>query len=280
MGPFSSKSRATDTAGRQAPHVESDTREQRDASRSRCDSSGDEREREPLERWRQLDLQSRGLFVTVVRYLRDGKYVLASNLDDRARADVGMADADVHRVHARYFESVASRLEGPDVASLCDFDNRYYSRIFDDMLPSASGLSLEGPEASEALVGRLLEIGVPGVLADVGYLGLSTFAERHDVLDELMPVVEQMRSDDRTIATRATRQLADVLSTAALSHDDVEVAFEQILMLVSGLIRRLQQQFDFLEAGLIPDEFVAHAIERWTTYREQLETELEARGAR
>ncbi len=239
-------------------------------------------------RWESLELQSRGLVVTMIRYLRAGKDQLASRLpgEDEPALDAPdasspsdststtLADGEVQRAHASYLDTVLERLETSDVSDLCRFDNPSFEQLVTETISHRLDISNGEINISEAHVASTLELWTLGVLFDTGYYGLATFASRQNILDSLLSVLEQMRADDRRLTQRRVTQLVEMIQDTSLRLDDIERILDRVVLPTSRLIRRVQHQFDLLEVGLLPDECVTHAIERLATYRETLETSM------
>lgn len=230
----------------------------------------------PVADWSTLGRNERHFFDSILTYLLEGKGAIAQAMDTiRARlAGDGPSDlealfeqiVDHQAAHIRAVDTVRRRLDEvdgdvetpePDPGPLIEFFDAITERSDPD-----DGETLTEVEELCALATAIAHI-VYGISSQTGYGVLTVFLERNGILEECADLLEALRVSDEQLAavvTRHRQQLRDDLP-ALESRSDHHV--DRGIVASIDLVRGIQDRFDFLSFGLVPDEFVAFALDRY-----------------
>lgn len=102
-----------------------------------------------------------------------------------------------------------------------------------------------------------------GVFTPTGYRGVEIFCERNGALPRCAEFVSGLAASDARQFERTSEYLTGLENRASSTMEVYESLVEDALLPYVELIRQFQHAFDFLELGLVPDEFVAYALDRF-----------------
>lgn len=102
-----------------------------------------------------------------------------------------------------------------------------------------------------------------GVFTPTGYRGIEIFCERNGALPRCAEFVSALAASDARQFERTSEYMAGLENRDSSTMEAYEALVEDALLPYVELIRQFQHAFDFLELGLVPDEFVAYALDRF-----------------
>lgn len=241
--------------------------------------------------WTDLSFEGRRLVGAIFRLFADGKSRVADSLSHieevAARRDLAVdaapvaTTARIHRAGAEFFKrsmALVDRSEADDSTFPDDIStvSREAARIFHGHVEELrQRLDEDASPTHLAASVALLNGAILGVLADTGYSALLTLIERQDILTALREPLETIRSVDR----RCSELGHEYVIAMARAYPGIWPVIEEVLnrtyLASVGVVRDLQRRYDFFDVGLVPDEFVSMAIERFQTTFEALRDPLE-----
>lgn len=229
----------------------------------------------PVTEWSALDSEERAFVDTLLAYLFKGKGALVRAFDTaRARselddsADLGPLFERIvrHQVtHVRAIGTLRRRIHDqnrdedigePDLEPLAEFMgtiSQPLGRSEDHDLPEAQELSAIAIAISQIVF---------GVATQTGYRTLNVFLQRNGVLDECADLFDALCRSDEELADSVAESRHRLRQTMPVLESRVASQVEGCVVACTNLVRDVQDRFDFLSLGLVPDEFVAFALNR------------------
>lgn len=138
--------------------------------------------------------------------------------------------------------------------------------IFDNLLPELADSLRQDPSADEAFsIYASVIIVVLGVLSDTGAHAAITLLDRHGALSPVTRALRTCRQYDRSRVDTLVPYFARAVAGRPRLADELEARINRAYLLSVELIRTYQDQFDRAPTGTVPGEFVAHAVERFTS---------------
>ncbi|MFB6262425.1 MAG: hypothetical protein ABEL76_02190 [Bradymonadaceae bacterium] len=235
--------------------------------------------------WPRLRLEQRSLLFAVFRAFARGKRAIHDSLGGIAGGafdaaggagieDEGLSLEEAKRTqkrHADFFKILVRRVETGDVREASSMASPNFEFLFERALPRSLGAMDEHPTIeSKAVAVAIYQTAILGVLADTGYAGILTFFDRNGFGRAARAPFERFRRQDRHQADVGARLLERFVERSPGSWQAVAGALDRTFLPTTGILRDFQSNFDFVDVGLLPDEFVGHAIERFCAFYEQL----------
>lgn len=160
--------------------------------------------------------------------------------------------------HFRILKVLGSRLEvGADAAIRSQLANVLRS-VFDRISPDDTD-PVE-PPLMPALVA--MTAAMVDVLFDTAFDGAEHVLERTDAVPGLTELTRALHDGDRQAHQRRMDLLETFRRRDDQTRDLVDSTLERSVMPVMNSIRSAQRQFDVIQMGLVPDEFIARALDR------------------
>ena len=134
----------------------------------------------------------------------------------------------------------------------------------------AEHLTEADPKAPDQIA--VVTLGYDAVLHAVGgatgYDAAMTMMQRNDCLEDIRELMAELRREDRARIEKTRAFLLERLAADDEVRRLLDSLFEQALLPSLEMIRTFREHVDFVSIGLVPDEFVASAIDRFVEFAE------------
>jgi hypothetical protein len=137
--------------------------------------------------------------------------------------------------------------------------------IFDEYLPELADMLHDGTDDDVVFsVYATTVVVVLGVMSDTGSHAAVTLLDRHGTLAPVTRALRTCQTFDRRRVEVLLPYFTDVLADAPDLAEELEATLNNTYMMTLELVRAFQDQFNLARIGVVPGEFVTHAVERFT----------------
>lgn len=229
----------------------------------------------PVTDWSTLGRNERAFVDTILAYLYRGKGALVRSFavaqSRYETAHENDLDALYERVvdhqtsHVRAIETLRRRFR--ETAPISDPEQEALRPVVEFMNAVAQPIGSAEHQLSEprelSASALALSLIAFGVASQTGYRVLTVFLRRNGLLEECADLLETLQRSDQELAEALLRFRRDLQRTAPTFDDLVRERLEGCVVACTDVVRRVQDRFDFLSLGLVPDEFVAFTLDRY-----------------